>query len=147
MVLDKTVFVGNSGQASNHNGFLWLKSYLSHWDYKVIEVPLKKDVLHLDCALSLVRDGLMIVCEEALLNGIPEPLKNWDRISVPYMDIAHLAVNGLPINESTYILDPQFEYIAEQLKARGIVVEYVDFKISRSLGGSFRCSTQPLERK
>lgn len=146
LVLNKTVFVGNSGQASNHNGYLWLKSYLSHWDYKVVEVPLKKEVLHLDCALSLVRDGLMIVCEEALINGVPEPLRDWDRISVPYKDIAYLAVNGLPINESTYILDPQFEYIAEQLRARGIVVEYVDFRISRSLGGSFRCSTQPLVR-
>lgn len=146
LVLGKTVFVGNSGLASNHNGYLWLKSYLSHWDYEVVEVPLKKDVLHLDCALSLVKDGLMIVCEEALLNGIPESLKNWDRISVPYQDIAYLAVNGFPVNESVYILDPQFEYIAEQLRERGITVEYVDFKISRSLGGSFRCSTQPLVR-
>ncbi len=146
LVLDKTIFVGNSGQASNHNGYLWLKSYLSHWGYDVIEVPLKKEVLHLDCALSLVREGLMIICEEAFLEGIPEPLKKWDKISVPYKDIAYLAINGLPINESTYVLDPQFEYIAEQLKARGITVEYVDFRISRSFGGSFRCSTQPLIR-
>lgn len=73
-------------------------------------------------------------------------MKKWDKISVPYKDIAYLAINGLPINESTYVLDPQFEYIAEQLKARGITVEYVDFRISRSFGGSFRCSTQPLIR-
>lgn len=111
-----------------------------------MEIPLKKDVLHLDCALSLVREGLMIICEEAFVDGIPKVLEDWDRISVPYKDIAQLAVNGLPINESTYILDPQFEYIAEQLKTKGITVEYIDFKISRSLGGSFRCSTQPLVR-
>ncbi len=146
LVLDKTVFVGNSGLASNHNGYLWLQSFLSHFGYEVVEVPLKQDVLHLDCALSLVRDGLMIICEEALINGIPKALKDWDKISVPYKDIAYLAVNGLPVNESTYILDPQFEYIAEQLKTRGITVEYIDFEISRSLGGSFRCSTQPLVR-
>ncbi len=146
LVLDKTVFVGNSGLASNHNGFLWLQSFLSHFGYEVVEVPLTQDVLHLDCALSFVRDGLMIICKEALINGIPEALKDWDTISVPYKDIAYLAVNGLPINESTYIIDPQFEYIAKQLKTRGITVEYVDFEISRSLGGSFRCSTQPLLR-
>ncbi|MSS11560.1 amidinotransferase [Clostridium sp. WB02_MRS01] len=146
LVLDKTVFVGNSGLASNYNGYLWLQSFLSHFGYEVVEVPLKQDVLHLDCALSLVRDGLMIICEEALINGIPKALKDWDKISVPYKDIAYLAVNGLPVNESTYILDPQFEYIAEQLKTRGITVEYIDFEISRSLGGSFRCSTQPLVR-
>lgn len=146
LVLNHTVFVGNSGLASNHNGYLWLKSYLSHWGYEVIEVLLKKDILHLDCALSLVRNGLMIVCEEAFTEGIPQPLKTWDKISVPYRDIAYLAVNGLPIDEHTYVLDPQFEYIAEQLRNRDINVEYVDFQISRSLGGSFRCSTQPLLR-
>lgn len=146
LVLGKTVLVGNSGLASNHNGYLWLKSYLAHWDYRVIEVPLKPEVLHLDCALSLVREGLMIVCEEALLHGIPQPLKDWDRIPVPYQDLAHLAINGLPLNEQVYITDPQFGYIIEELQKRHIHVETVDFRISRSLGGSFRCSTQPLAR-
>ena len=146
LVLGKTVLVGNSGLASNHNGYRWLKSYLSHWDYRVVEVPLRKEVLHLDCALSLVREGLMIVCEEALPEGIPTPLKGWDRIAVPYGDLAHLAVNGLPVNEEVYITDPRFAYIAEGLQKRNILVELVDFQISRSLGGSFRCSTQPLNR-
>lgn len=147
LVLNKIVFVGNSGLASNHNGYLWLKAYLCHWGYEVIEVPLRKDILHLDCALSLVREGLIIVCEEAFLNGIPAPLKEWDKISVPYKDIAQLAVNGLPIDEQTYIIDPQFQYIARQLQARNIRLEFLDFRISRSLGGSFRCSTQPFVRK
>lgn len=146
LILGKTVWVGNSGLASNHNGYLWLKSYLSHWDYRVVEVPLRGEVLHLDCALSLVREGLMIVCEEALPDGIPEPLKSWDRIAVPYEDLPRLAVNGLPVNERVYITDPRFEYIAEALLKRNMDVELVDFQISRSLGGSFRCSTQPLNR-
>lgn len=146
LVLNKTIFVGNSGQASNHNGYLWLKSYLSHWGYDVIEVQLRKEVLHLDCALSLVRDGLMIFCEEAFIDGVPPQLKNWDKIKVPFDDVAYLAINGLPINDSVYILDPQFEYIAKQLEERGVTVERIDFKISRSFGGSFRCSTQPLIR-
>lgn len=146
LVLDKTVFVGNSGQASNHNGYLWLKAYLAHFGYTVTGVRLRPDVLHLDCALSLVRNGLMIVCEEALPDGIPEELKDWDKIRVPFKDLAYLAVNGLPVNESTYILDPAFEYIAAELEKRGVTVERIPFGISRSLGGSFRCSTQPLLR-
>lgn len=147
LVLNDIVFVGNSGQASNHHGYLWLKSYLSHFGYTVLEVFLRHEVLHLDCALSLVRDGLMIICEEAFLDGIPEPLKTWDKIQVPFCDLARLAVNGLPINESTYVLDPAFESIAAELESRGITVERIPFEISRSLGGSFRCSTQPLLRK
>lgn len=146
LVLDKTIFVGNSGNASNHNGYLWLKNFLSNFGYKVIQVPLKKEVLHLDCALSLVRNGLMIVCEDAFIEGIPEEFKEWEKIVVPYNDISKLAVNGLPINDSVYILDPEFQYIGNQLIDKGIKVEYIDFSISRSLGGSFRCSTQAIIR-
>lgn len=146
LVLDKTVFVGVSGQASNERGYQWLKSFLRPYGYEVFKVPLKNDVLHLDCALSLVRDGLMIVCEEAFLEGVPEKLESWDKIQVPLSDLAYLAVNGLPVNESVYILDPKFEYIGRQLEARGVKTEYVDFQISRGFGGSFRCSTQALLR-
>ena len=79
----------------------------------------------------------MVVCEEALINGIPEQLKNWDKILVLFNDVSRLAVNGLAVNDSVYILDPEFEYIGKQLISKGITVEYIDFEISRSLGGHF----------
>lgn len=147
LVLDKLIFVGKSGQASNDKGYHWLKKYLGHFGYTVKQVPLKNTVLHLDCALSFVRKGLMIIAEEAFIDGIPEELKNWDKISVPFKDIEKLAVNGLPVNESVYIMDPEFDYIAKELIKRGVKPEFVDFKITRSFGGSFRCSTQPLVRE
>lgn len=146
LVLDKTIFVGNSGLASNKNGVQWLRNLASNFDYTVVEVPLHPTILHLDCALSLVREGLMIVCEEALIDGIPKQLKDWDKIHVSLENAAKLATNGLPINEEVYITDKEFTWIGEQLAKRGITVEYVDFTISRSFGGSFRCSTQPLLR-
>jgi len=39
----------------------------------------------------------MIVCEEALIDGIPEQLRDWDKINVYLEDAAKLAINGLPI--------------------------------------------------
>ena len=147
LVLDKTVFVGISGQASNGKGYQWLKDFLRHYGYDVVKVPMKDNVLHLDCVLSLVRNGLMIVSEDALLEGVPEKLKDWAKIKVPASDIAYLAVNGLPVDENAYILDPNFEYIGRELESHGVEVEYVDFRISRAFGGSFRCSTQPLLRQ
>lgn len=146
LVLDKTIFAGNSGLASNSNGIRWLRSLVRTAGYEVVEVPLHPTILHLDCAIGLIRDGLMVVCEEALLNGIPEQLKDWDKISVTLEDASKLATNGLPINENVYITDPEFKFIGEELEKRGITVEYVDYKISRSFGGAFRCSTQPLLR-
>lgn len=147
LVLDKTVFVGTSGLASNKNGISWLRNLLFNFGYEVVEVPLHPKILHLDCAISFVRRGLMIVCEEALLNGIPKELSDWEKINVTLEDSSNLAVNGLPINENVYITDSKFKFIGDQLEEKGIRVEYIDFKVSRSFGGSFRCSTQPLLRK
>lgn len=146
LVLNKTIFVGRSGLASNENGIKWLERLVGHYGYEVVEVPLHPTILHLDCALSLVREGLMIVCEDALLKGIPKQLKDWDKINVTLEDASKLATNGLPINENVYITDREFKFIGEELEKRGMTVEYVDYKISRSFGGAFRCSTQPLFR-
>lgn len=146
LILDKTIFVGRSGLASNLNGIKWLELLVGSYGYEVVEVPLHPTILHLDCALSLVREGIIIVCEEALLEGIPEQLKYWDKINISLEDASKLATNGLPINENVYITDPEFKIIGEELEKRGITVEYIDYKISRSFGGAFRCSTQPLLR-
>lgn len=147
LVYNKTVFVGNSGNASNEAGIKWLSDYLKHFGYKVTEVKLAPEILHLDCALSLVKEGLMVVCEEAFINGLPKELKNWDKITVNKEDAINLATNGLPINEKVYITDIAFKNtVGAELEKRGITVEYLDFKISRSLYGAFRCSAQPLLR-
>lgn len=90
----------------------------------------------------------MIVNEDSLPNGIPNELKDWDKIKVSYKDAQDLAINGLPIDEKVYVTDSAYKNtIGKELEKRNIKVEYVDFKITRSYGGAFRCTTQPLLRK
>lgn len=146
LVYGKTIFVGYSGLASNLNGINWLRSLLSHWDYEVIPVRLHPDILHLDCALSMVKQGLMICCEEAFLDGLPKELTNWDKISISLKEASLLMANGLPINESVYVTDQSFTDLIAALKGHGIKVETLDYKVSRIFGGSFRCTTQALLR-
>ncbi|MFE3447105.1 dimethylarginine dimethylaminohydrolase family protein [Nocardia sp. NPDC059180] len=146
LVLGKDLFVGESGMATDRTGTEWLAKYLRADGYTVTPVPLKSHVLHLDCAIGLVREGLMIVCPDRLPDGVPETLRDWERIDVSEEEAAAMATNGLPIDAETYITDPQFERVGHQLQARGITVEYVDFSVSRMFGGAFRCSTQPLGR-
>ncbi|WP_232835771.1 dimethylarginine dimethylaminohydrolase family protein [Actinocorallia populi] len=146
LVLGRHVFVGASGLASNTLGADWLRKYLAPCGYTVEQVRLHETILHLDCALGLVREGLMVVCEEALLDGIPRVLRTWDRVPVSLADAGRLATNGLPLSPEAYVTDHEFDGIGEQLEHRGVTVEYVDFSITRSLGGAFRCSTQPLHR-
>ncbi len=147
IVYHKQVFVGNSGYGSNKAGIDWLRDYLSPFGYEVIEVRLQGNILHLDCAMSLVREGLMIVCPEAFADGIPEPFADWDKITVSEEEAEKLAVNGLPVNRDVYITDIEFkDTVGKELEARGIKAEYLDFSTTRDMKGAFRCSTQPVLR-
>ncbi|MGV9675530.1 dimethylarginine dimethylaminohydrolase family protein [Nocardia sp. NPDC003482] len=146
LVLGKHVFVGSSGMATNALGVRWLAKYLRPFGFTVTPVPLPEHVLHLDCAIGLVRDGLLIACPQRLPGGLPEPLRDWDRIEVGEDEAAAMATNGLPIDPDTYVIDVEFERVGKELEARGVTVEYLDFAVSRLFGGAFRCSTQPLLR-
>ena len=148
LVYKDKVFVGNSGYGSNLAGIEWLRNYLAPYGYEVTQVRLQGNILHLDCAMSLVREGLMIVCEESFVDGIPEAFQEWDLIRVSEEDAEHLAVNGLPVNPNVYITDSAFrDTIGKELEERGIKVEYIDFSATRSEAGSIHCSTQPILRK
>ncbi|AQT83688.1 amidinotransferase family protein [Paenibacillus larvae subsp. larvae] len=59
----------------------------------------------------------MIICEEAFLEGIPESLKEWDKITVPLEDAQKLITNGLPLNEKVYVTDPEFQSSVGQVFA------------------------------
>lgn len=146
LVLGKHVFVGRSGLASDNAGHRWLAKYLRPQGYTVQQVLLEPHVLHLDCAIGLVREGLLVVCKDRLPQGIPVLLRDWDRVTVTEEEAEALGTNGLSISSDVHITDPAFARIGAELIRRGLTVEYVDFEISRSLGGSFRCSTQPLTR-
>ncbi|MGK0552809.1 dimethylarginine dimethylaminohydrolase family protein [Enterococcus faecalis] len=147
LVLGKTIFVGYSGLASNLQGILWLQQLLKKFGYEVVPVRLHPQILHLDCALSLLREGVMIVCEAAFLDGIPEQLSHWQKIYVSLAEAALLMTNGLPLNEKVYITDSSFTRLIDEIEVFGIQVAPLDYHISRIFGGSFRCTTQALVRE
>ena len=147
IVYHKEIFVGNSGYGSNSAGIEWLREHLSPYGYTVTEVRLQGYILHLDCAMSLVREGLMIVCPDSFADGIPETFAKWDMITVSENDARHLAVNGLPVNPDVYITDIAYtDTIGRELEKRGVKVEYIDMSATRKFSGSVHCSTQPLLR-
>lgn len=146
LVWGKRVYVGHSGQASSELGIRWLRQVLAPRGYEVEMVPLKENTLHLDCAFGMVREGLMVVCDDVLPAGLPKSLRDWDQIKMTEAEALQLGTNGFPINPDVYVMDPQFRSTGEAIEKRGVRVEYLDFHMSRSFGGSFRCSTQPLLR-
>ena len=152
IVLGKKIFVGtsaNSTTGSSERGYLWLKNYLEPQGYDVERVRLPEDILHLDVALSVPKPGLIIVCPEAFVDGIPSYFKDWKRIEVTKDETRYLATNGLPLDQKNYIMGVNGHFndkrISKELKANGIKVYKVFFESHTKLGGSIRCSTMPTE--
>ncbi len=69
----------------------------------------------------------MIVCEEALIDGVPKSLSDWTSIPVTESEAARLGTNGFPINPSVYVTDPEFRNIGDKIERYGTKVEYIDF--------------------
>ncbi len=153
IVIGKKILVGNSNNpsvGSSKKGYQWLKNFLAPQSYDVEMVILHDDFLHLDCVISIPRPGLYVACEEAFVNGAPDFFKDWKVIPTSKKHARHLATNGLPINQDTYILGyndvADGKDITAALEAEGIKVHRLYFGAHNSAGGSVRCATQPLRR-
>ncbi len=154
IVLGKKIFVGtslNKTTGSSERGYRWLKSYLEPQGYSVEQVRLTEDILHLDVALSVPRSGLIIVCPEVFVDGIPAYFKDWKRIEVSREATRYLAVNGLPLDKDHYIMGYNDHFdgkaVKKALEANGITVYPIYFAAHNEDGGSIRCSTHPLVRR
>jgi N-dimethylarginine dimethylaminohydrolase len=124
-----------------------LRKVVAPHGFTVEAVPLKSNTLHLDCAIGMVKEGLLVICNDVLPEGLPKSLRDWERIDVTEEQALHLGTNGFSISPTVHVTDPEFRSIGDRIARHGVTVEYVDFSISRSFGGSFRCSTQPLWRE
>jgi N-dimethylarginine dimethylaminohydrolase len=154
IVLGRKILVGTSSNratGSSELGVRWLRSHLEPLGYDVERVRLPEDILHLDVALSVPRPGLIVVCPEVFLDGLPSCFDGWERIQVTREETRYLATNGLPIDPDHYVLGTNDHFDGERvvkaLEARGIEVSPIRFGAHNEDGGSIRCSTLPLLRQ
>ncbi len=154
ILLGQRVLVGNSANraaGSSELGYRWLRSYLEPQGYAVERVPLPDDILHLDVVLSVPRPGVVILCPEVFIEGVPACFDGWQRIEVTRDAARHLATNGLPIDQDHYIIGTNDAFdgtdVQRPLEALGITVYPIPFGRHTEDGGSIRCSTHPLVRR
>ena len=154
LVLGKKILVGTSRNrvtGSSDLGYQWLKSYLAPQGYDVEQVPLPEDILHLDVALSIPRDGVIVVCPDVFLSGIPSYFDGWKRVEVTREETRYLATNGMPIDQKHYILGTNDHFdgkrVKHALEGLGVTVYLIYFARHNEDGGSIRCSTHPLMRR
>ena len=140
------IYVGISGCASDLAGADWLQALLGA-SYRVIPVAMKSNVLHLDCALALIKTGLLVWCPEKLVDGLPTSLRDWDTIAVSKDEANLLATNGLVLEEGRAIIDAGNARVIEELRRRRIDVIPLPFDGPISTGGGLRCAHHPLLRE
>jgi glycine amidinotransferase len=140
------VYVGMSGCASDMAGIDWLQALLGE-RYRVIPVALRSNVLHLDCAMGLVKPGLLVWCPEKLIDGLPMSLRDWDAIVVSKDEANLLATNGLILEEGRMIVDADNKRVIEELRKRRMDVIPLPFDGPIATGGGLRCAHHPLWRE
>lgn len=140
------IYVGMSGCASDMAGIDWLQAMLGE-RYRVIPVALRSNVLHLDCALGLVKPGLLVWCPEKLIDGLPMSLRDWDAVAVSKDEANLLATNGLILEEGRMIVDSDNGRVIEELGKRKVDVIPLPFDGPIGCGGGLRCAHHPLLRE
>ena len=152
--LGKKILVGTSKNpttGSSELGYRWLKVYLEPQGYDVERVRLPEDILHLDLALSVPRPGVIIVCPEVFIDGIPSCFNGWKRIELSRVETRYLAINGLPVDKDHYIMGYNEHFDGKRIKKAleecGIKVYPIYFEGHTRFGGSIRCSTLPFVRQ
>jgi glycine amidinotransferase len=104
---------------------------------------------HLDCVLMTPREGVAVACMEALPEGLPAFMKDWDVFSVPKsLAKGHMGCNNLVLDDRTVVVPSEeaLNPVAEALSARQFEVIRIPYRVPCMAGGSFRCAHQPLIR-
>ena len=140
------IYVGNSGHASNNMGIEWLKKALGP-DYKVHEIKLREDVLHLDCAMMLLNEHLGVKCNEIILSELPASLENREWVIATPEEAQVMGTNGCIIDSNTIIMDDYHPRIANELRVKNHEVIEIPYDAGKALGGGLRCSHHPLIRE
>ena len=148
-VLGTKILVGHSGNASNPEGARWLQHALGP-AYDVEMVRIDAGFAHLDCVLMTPREGVAAICTAALPDGVPEYLRDWDIIDIPFETAkVHLGCNNLVMNDRFVVMPSEEPHdpLARELKKREFEVHRLPYGEVYKVGGSFRCAHQPLIRR
>ncbi|MEU3730916.1 amidinotransferase [Streptomyces sp. NPDC033538] len=149
MVLGRDILVGHGrgGAASDAEGARWLARLLGD-GYRVHEVPVSDQVIHLDDGLTAVREGLAVVCREQFVDGLPTPVADWELIDVSLRAAVDLlAGNSLVMSPGEVLVDERLTELAEALTARNVTVHTLPFDAVAAFAGGFRCAHHPLVRE
>ena len=139
--------MGFSGNSCSEEGITWLQQFLGP-EYKVWTVKKAKHAFHLGGLINIPRPGLVFYYPELLPEGLPEPLKKYDKFEVKIEkdDQWCFGCNNLSLDEKTIIVPVEYERIAVEYRKRGIRVINSNYGMTISYGSGPKCLTAVLRR-
>ncbi|MFC4401509.1 dimethylarginine dimethylaminohydrolase family protein [Gracilibacillus xinjiangensis] len=145
IVSPEYVFVGVSTRTTREA----IDSLQKHLpDKEVIPLPIREDILHLDCAFNIISEKEGIIYPPVFQPEDVQWLKErFDLIEVSEKEQFTLGTNVLSIGDKRIISLTENDEVNNELRKRGYQVIGVPFTEIIKSGGSFRCCTMPIERK
>lgn len=160
LIDEKTVLVGcawekgkKEAAASNPAGIEILKRMLRPFGYEVHQINTDASFsFHFDYILGLVAPGIAVAPEGVFLDGIPEPLKDWDII---WIDHEECAVQGggnlVPLGPDSsgqhrVMVPMKTPRMNDEIAKRVVKPVPVEVELGARNGGAIRCATLVTNR-
>lgn len=140
-----TIYIGIS-ERTTRKAIAELQSYLK--DKEVIPLPLREDILHLDCAFNIISEDEALIYSPAFKSEDVKRLSGrFSLIETPEEEQLTLATNVVSIGNNTIISLPENKQTNLVLREKGYNVIENNFSEIIKSGGSFRCCTMPILRE
>ena len=139
--------------SGEEEGFEILRRMLEPYGWKLVLVYFNsKYTYHIDCGIGPVTEGVIGIPTGGpgpfLWQGIPDELKDWDIIDVPWEDHKELACNCVVVDEKKVVIPEKAVNFAEEIAKRGVEPVPVPYhNITEMTGSGIQCSTMILERE
>ncbi|OEH53564.1 hypothetical protein AQ616_13805 [Oceanobacillus sp. E9] len=144
IVDNEDIWIGQSERTSE-TAIAELISYLPN--NKVHTIPLREDILHLDCIFNVLENGYALIYKDGMDSQSYQIIQQkYKLIEVTEKEQFHMAPNVLSIGNSKIISLPENKRVNNELTKAGFDVIEVDFSEIIKSGGSFRCCTLPISR-
>jgi N-dimethylarginine dimethylaminohydrolase len=152
IIMDRGVLFVAQTSRTNREGIQYIKNTFKE-EFRVVPVGTKssaegEDVLHLDCIFNPVGDRYALVYENGFRELPKEIQQNYELIEISRSEQQALATNVLSLSKTKVISrnHPDCERVNRLMEQKGLTVIRLPFDAVPSTGGSFRCSSLPLER-
>jgi len=117
------------------------------WSVEVVYFDMKF-TYHIDCLWGVLEEGLMAMPKGAMLSEMPEFLKDWEILEVPYEEHKMGFSNNEPLGNKRLVMPAGCPTMVKTLEKRGWDCVEVPYEtIYSTIGSGIHCSTASIWRE